>query len=56
MKKIKMSGGIIIPPNMAYYYKPESIDDVTDFFVGKILDALGIEHTLYRRWCEEDES
>jgi len=50
MKKIKMSGGIIIPPNMAYYYKPESIDDVTDFFVGKILDALGIEHTLYRRW------
>ena len=50
MVKIKQAGGIVCPPVMAYYYKPESVDEVTDFFVGKILDVLGIEHGLYPRW------
>lgn len=51
MVKLKSAGALIVPPVMAYYYKPETIDDVTDFFVGKVLDALQIEHDLYNRWC-----
>jgi 4-hydroxy-3-polyprenylbenzoate decarboxylase len=35
---------------MAYYNRPQSIDDVTDFFVGKILDQLGLANDLYHRW------
>lgn len=50
MVKLKMAGAFIVPPNMAYYYKPKTVDDVTGFFVGKILDALEIEHSLYKRW------
>lgn len=50
MKKLKIAGAIILPPNMAYYYKPKTIEDVTNFFVGKILDAIGIKNNLYRRW------
>jgi 4-hydroxy-3-polyprenylbenzoate decarboxylase len=50
MRKAKISGAVILPPNMAYYYKPETLEDVTDFFVGKVLDALDIDHDLYRRW------
>ncbi len=50
MRKLKLAGAVILPPNMAYYYKPESVDDVTDFFAGKILDSLEIEQDLYRRW------
>lgn len=50
MRKIKLAGGIILPPAVAYYPKPKKIDDVTDFFVGKILDTLKIEHNLYRKW------
>lgn len=53
MRKLRLSGTIILPPNMAYYYKPKTVDDVTDFFVGKILDALGIGHSLYRKWRKE---
>ena len=50
MGKLKSQGVLIVPPNMAYYYKPKTLDDVTNFFVGKILDALGIEHNLYKKW------
>ncbi len=50
MRKLKLQGVLIVPPNMAYYHKPESIDEVTNFFVGKLLDALGVENKLYQRW------
>lgn len=52
MKKVTLAGGIILPLNVAYYFKPKSVDDITNFFVGKILDLLGIENKLYKRWGE----
>ncbi|MGD1996511.1 MAG: UbiX family flavin prenyltransferase, partial [Anaerolineae bacterium] len=50
MRAACMAGAIILPPAMAYYFEPASVDDVTDFFVGKVLDVLGLPHDLYRRW------
>ncbi|MBM3309281.1 MAG: UbiX family flavin prenyltransferase [Candidatus Altiarchaeales archaeon] len=50
MRKLKIAGACILPLNMAYYYKPKTVSDVNNFFVGKILDALGLEHSLYRKW------
>jgi len=50
MKKVTLAGGIIMPLNVAYYFKPKSVDDITNFFVGKILDLLNIENNLYMRW------
>lgn len=50
LRQAKMAGAIILPPIMAYYPQPQTVDEVTDFFVGKVLDVLGLEHTLYRRW------
>ena len=43
-------GVSVVPAMPAYYHKPKKIDDLVDFVVGKVLDCLSIEHTLYRRW------
>ena len=40
----------IIPAMPAFYSCPEKIDDLVDFMVGKVLDSLGIENSLFRRW------
>ncbi|MGQ9627743.1 MAG: UbiX family flavin prenyltransferase [Anaerolineae bacterium] len=50
MRSLKLAGAVVLPPVIAYYFQPRTVDEITDFFVGKILDALGLEHQLYRRW------
>jgi len=50
--KLSRAGARIIPAMPAFYHKPESVDDLTDFVVGKVLDQLVIEHNLFKRWGE----
>ncbi|MBI5240729.1 MAG: UbiX family flavin prenyltransferase [Elusimicrobia bacterium] len=52
MAQLKLGGAIIMPPCAAYYHGPKTVADMTDFFVAKILDLLGVEHRLMRRWGE----
>jgi flavin prenyltransferase len=53
MLKLSQEGAIILPAMPAFYHQPESMEDLVDFVVGKILDMLFIDHHLYRRWREE---
>ena len=46
MRTLALAGAVMLPPVMAYYTNPKTVDDVTTFFVGKSLDALGIDHDL----------
>lgn len=46
----KRAGAIILPACPAFYIKPESITDLVDFIVGRMLDCTGMEHDLYERW------
>src|SRR5262245_61867383 len=46
------NGAVILPPVPAFYTKPQTVEDVVDHTVGRILDQLGIEHELSARWGE----
>ncbi len=50
MLKLKQAGAIICPLMAAYYHHPKTINDMTNFFVGKILDLTDIPNDLYLRW------
>lgn len=43
-------GVVILPPMPAFYHEPSTMHDIVDHTVGRILDQLGIEHMLTRRW------
>ena len=40
----------IVAAMPAFYYKPEKIDDLVDFIVGRVLDQLDVKHDLYQSW------
>ncbi len=50
MLKLSKIGVTILPAMPAFYHSPEDVGDLVDFVVGKVLDSLGIENNLYRRW------
>lgn len=50
MLKLARIGVKIAPPILAFYHKPKKINDMVDFIAGKILDAVGVEHEIYKRW------
>ena len=50
------AGAMIVPAMPAFYQQPRSLDDLADFMAGKILSALGFEHSLYPQWTGKVES
>jgi len=43
-------GATILSAMPAFYHRPQTIDQVTDFVVGKVLDILHVGHNMYHRW------
>ncbi|WP_048602317.1 UbiX family flavin prenyltransferase [Rubeoparvulum massiliense] len=52
MLKLAQVGAKIIPAMPGFYHHPQTMEDLIDFVVGKVLDNLGVEHHLFRRWGE----
>jgi 3-polyprenyl-4-hydroxybenzoate decarboxylase len=50
MERLTETGAIILPPVPAFYTRPQSIGDIIDYTVGKVLDIFDIEHNLFQRW------
>ena len=48
--RLARAGAIIMPAAPGFYHRPETLDDLVNMMVGKILDRLGIEAELYTRW------
>lgn len=52
MVSVTQMGGIICPPVPAFYQKPETILDLVNDTVGRVLDLFDLEHGLLQRWGE----
>ncbi|GAB4275404.1 MAG: flavin prenyltransferase UbiX [Coriobacteriia bacterium] len=50
MTALAEAGAVILPAMPAFYHKPRTLDDQVDFVVGKVLDAIGVEHDLFEPW------
>ena len=50
MLKLSRLGVTIMPANPGFYHQPQSIQDLVDFVVARILDHLDIDHNLTERW------
>ncbi|MDG0813104.1 UbiX family flavin prenyltransferase [Cohnella rhizosphaerae] len=56
MLKLARIGVRIIPAMPAFYQGPQSLKDVVRFMTGKIMDVMGLDHHLFSRWGESNES
>jgi flavin prenyltransferase len=53
MLKLARAGAVILPPSPGFYGHPQSVDDLVDFVVARILDQIGMDHALGPRWGAE---
>lgn len=50
MLTLSQMGAILLPPMQTFYNHPESVEDMVNHIVGKILDVYGIDYHAFRRW------
>jgi 4-hydroxy-3-polyprenylbenzoate decarboxylase len=51
MLRLTRAGAVVLPAAPGFYHRPTSIDALVDFVVARILDQLGVEHAIGRRWA-----
>jgi 4-hydroxy-3-polyprenylbenzoate decarboxylase len=54
MLKLSRLGVRILPAMPGFYHEPQSMEDLVDFVVGKVLDSVQVEHSLFRRWGSDE--
>ncbi len=50
MYRLADTGAVILPAMPGFYHRPETMDDLIDHVVGKVLDQFDIDHDLFKRW------
>lgn len=53
MLKLTQMGAMVLPASPGFYMQPQTINELIDFIVARILDQLGIEQDLMPRWGED---
>ena len=56
MLRLARSGAVILPANPGFYNHPATVQDTVDFVVARVLDHLGVSHSLTPRWGEDDQT
>ena len=52
MQRVTVAGGIVLPASPGWYHGVQSLGDLVDFVVARILDQLEIDNQLIDRWGE----
>ncbi len=52
MLRLSRAGAVILPPSPGFYQHPQSVQDIVDFVVARVLDQVAVPHTLMQRWGE----
>lgn len=55
MLKLSRMGAVIMPPNPGFYFRPESVEEIIDFVVARVLDHIDVPHQLLPRWGVDDD-
>jgi 4-hydroxy-3-polyprenylbenzoate decarboxylase len=55
LELLLLAGATILPANPSFYTRPQTVEQVADTVVARVLDHLGIPHQLVARWAEELE-
>ena len=53
MLRLSQAGAIVMPANPGFYFRPQSVSELVDFMVARVLDHLEVHHTLSERWGDE---
>jgi flavin prenyltransferase len=50
MLRLQRAGAVILPANPGFYHRPQSVAEVVDYVVARVLDQLGVHNDLMQRW------
>jgi 4-hydroxy-3-polyprenylbenzoate decarboxylase len=45
---------VVLPASPGFYHRPTRVEELVDFVVARVLDHLGVDHALGRRWGDAD--
>jgi flavin prenyltransferase len=55
MLRLTRAGAVVMPAAPGFYHRPQQVSDLVDFIVARMLDQLGVEHKLIKRWAGEPQ-
>lgn len=53
MLTLSEAGAIVCSASPGFYHKPQTVSDMVDFVVGRVLDQFDFDHSLFKRWKED---
>lgn len=51
--RVTRAGAVVLPAAPGFYHRPSTVGELVDFVVARVLDHLGVEHAVGRRWGGE---
>ena len=56
MLRVTRAGAVVLPAAPGFYHRPAHVGELVDFVVARVLDQLGVEHAVGRRWGDAGEA